>query len=140
MLQLCTVASQICLIYVLKYSHCGEFRKGREGGTIIVLWEIWPTKEVAQPKREIDTYRLQNITGKLQSQVQSTKFTTRLQKTTKETTKSQTQTISLLTGYKRLRKVSHRLLGLLIDYKDLKKVGHRLQRTIKKSDIDYKVY
>jgi hypothetical protein len=46
-----------------KYHDFNTFTKLREGATTFVVWENSPKKESAFPKREIDTDRLQKITG-----------------------------------------------------------------------------
>ena len=49
-----------------KQYNFNTFRKLREAATIIVLWEIWPKKESAYLKREINTDRLQKNADRLQ--------------------------------------------------------------------------
>ena len=67
------------------------FRKLKERATIIVLWEKWPKKEGACPKRGTGTDRLQKL---------AIKFTNELQ----ETTKSQRWTTKLADRLERRQK------------------------------------
>jgi hypothetical protein len=66
------------------------------------------------------------FTNRLQMTTKARKFPNRLQKTTNVAHRLQ----SLVIEYKRLQKVRHRLQSLLIDYKRLHYIGHPLEKFV----------